>query len=189
MTLLVLDRAPHGGEHIKSLLLGSILWTGWDHVLKMAATYATLGLVLWRAHRRLMAISIAAAHGHGHGWNALLGWDLVFYGLFAVVVTSSVRIAGVLLVFTFLIVPTLFGLLVATTPRRRLMAAWIFGVLVSTAGCAISYALDMPTGATVVCAFGVAILCVALVSRWHPWRRSAEMTSEREAPVTIAGEQ
>jgi zinc/manganese transport system permease protein len=166
MTLLVLDRAPHGGEHIKSLLLGSILWTGWDQVLKMAVTYATLGLVLWRSHERLHAISVAAGHGTARDRRALLGWDLVFYGIFAVVVTSSVRVAGVLLVFTFLIVPTLFGLLVAGTPRRRLIVAWIFGVVVSLVGCAVSYALDMPTGATVICAFGAAILAVALIRRW-----------------------
>jgi zinc/manganese transport system permease protein len=136
----------------------------------MAVTDATLGLVLWRSHGRLQAISVASGPGSSSGRRSPRGCDLVFDSLFAVVVTSSVQMAGVLLVFTFLIVPTRFGLLVARTPRQRLIVAWIFGVAVSLAGCAISYALDMPTGATVIGAFGAAILAVAVLSRWRSRR-------------------
>jgi zinc/manganese transport system permease protein len=93
------------------------------------------------------------------------GWDFLFYASFGVVVTSSVRVGGVLLVFSYLIVPALAGLVIGGSVGRRLAVGWAFGALVSVAGMVASASLDTPTGATVVCVFGVALLALWPVHR------------------------
>lgn len=162
-TILVLDRAPHGAEHTKHLLVGSILWVDWAVVGKLALSYTVLGGVLWRFHDRIMTVSTGTEAARAAGLSPV-GWDLLFYGIFAMVVTSSVQVAGVLLVFSFLIVPTLFAVLVTKGVGRRLVAAWTFGVLVTMIGCLISYIFDLPTGAAVVCSFGAALAAAAPIA-------------------------
>ncbi len=88
-------------------------------------------------------------------------WDFLSYATFGFVVTSSVELAGVLLVFSFLIVPAICGSLLADRLRTRLLVGWAAGTLTSVAGIVASYVWDLPTGATVVCAFGVCLLCCA----------------------------
>jgi zinc/manganese transport system permease protein len=102
----------------------------------------------------------AAARGRAIRW-----WDFAFYVTFGIVVTSSVRIAGVLLVFSYLIVPTLAANLLGGSVARRLAIAWAFGTLVSVIAMVASAMLDLPTGATVVCAFGLILLVLAVITR------------------------
>ncbi len=92
-------------------------------------------------------------------------WDFLFYASFGVVVTSSVRIAGVLLVFSYLIVPALAGVILGGSVLSRLLIGWAFGALVSVLGMVASAALDLPTGATVVCAFGLVLTVFGLAFR------------------------
>ncbi len=159
--IVIADRVPHGAEHIKHMLVGAILWVGWGEVLKTAVLYAVLGAILWASHRRLELVSRAPDEARARGMN-LFRWDFLFYGVFAFVVTSSVQIAGVLLVFTILIVPSVFAALVGAGGRRRLPVAWAFGIVLSLAGMAFSYLLDLPTGATVVVLFGLAVFVTSL---------------------------
>ena len=159
-SILVLSRAPEGGEELKGLLVGHLLLVGWPEVGKMAAVYAAIGLVHWVARRPLLVISQdpqkAFALGLPVRW-----WDLLFYVTFGFVVTSSVEIAGVLVVFSFLIVPAICGVLWGQGIGRRLAIGWGIGALTSVLGIAASYLLDLPTGATVVCVFGIVLLVVA----------------------------
>jgi zinc/manganese transport system permease protein len=167
--VLLVDRAPHGAEHLRAMLVGNILTVQPADVVKVAALYAVVGLVHWLCRRPLFLISTDPAAAFRDGWRVRL-WDFVFYASFGVVVTSSVRIAGVLLVFSYLIVPSLAGIVLGGGITSRLLIGWAFGALVSVVGVAASAALDIPTGATVVCAFGVLLLLVwALAAR----RRSA----------------
>src|SRR5262249_46663760 len=92
-----------------------------------------------------------------------LVWDFVFYATFGVVVTSSVALAGVLLVFSFLIIPAAIGVMFATSLGRQLAIGWIAGTITSAAGLAASFAFDLPTGAAMVCAFGLALALAGLV--------------------------
>lgn len=163
-TVLVMDRSPHGTEHVKDLLVGSILWVTWGKVLLTAALYAAIGVFHWLARRQFFAISYGSSSGVESQPNVRL-WDFLFYVSFGFVVTSSVQIAGVLLVFCFLIVPAVAAALWATEWKPRLIIGWIFGTVVSVAGCAVSYVWDLPTGATVVVAFGAAVILLALVRR------------------------
>jgi zinc/manganese transport system permease protein len=142
--ILLIDRAPQGAEHLKQILTGNILTTGTDDVAVIAPLYIAVGALHWLLRRRL--------NGAGP-----LGWEFVFYATFGVVVTSSVAIAGVLLVFSFLIVPAAIGVMFSSSPERQLAVGWIVGVFASAAGLAASFAFDLPTGAAMVCAFGAAL--------------------------------
>ena len=159
--VLLADRAPHGAEHIRVMLVGSLLSVGVEQVAKVAALYAVVGLVHWTLRERFMRISTDPDAAYRAGWNVRF-WDFVFYATFGVVVTSSVRVAGVLLVFSYLIVPALAGIMVGGRTAARLGTGWVFGTAVSVVGIAASAILDLPTGATVVCAFGVMLLALAL---------------------------
>jgi zinc/manganese transport system permease protein len=155
LTVLVLDRVPQGGEQIKQLLVGSILSVTGEEVGRLAGLYAAIGLFHWLARRPLLAISLGAAPRHA----AL--WDFAFYFTFGLVVTSSVRLAGVLLVFSYLIVPAVAAAWLAGAIGRRLVIGWTIGFLVSVAGLAASFFLDLPTGATIVATFGAGLALVA----------------------------
>lgn len=160
--ILAVDRAPHGAEHIKQMLVGSILWVSWADVAKTAAIYAAVGAFHWVFRERFLTISFDSRKAEQAGWSIRF-WDFLFYASFGFVVTSSVEIAGVLLVFAFLIVPSVCAALFVTTIRRRLLFGWAVGFIASAGGCTLSYLADLPTGATVVCVFGgVLILLAAL---------------------------
>ena len=159
LAVLVVDRAPQGSEHIKQLLVGSILSVSLDDVLALAALYAAIGALHWAVRRPMLQLSLDPAAAAG---RRVLLWDMLFYATFALVVTSSVRVAGVLLVFSYLVVPAAIGALLARTVVARLWIGWAVGAGVSAAGLAASWAWDLPTGAAVVSTFGAAIALVGL---------------------------
>ena len=153
--VIALDRAPQGAEHIKQLLIGSILTVTPQEVGALAALYAFIGVVHCAVRRALIEVSFDPQQAAARGRRLFL-WDVVFYGSFALVVTSSVRIAGVLLVFAYLIVPAALTGLFAVDLRRRLLLAWALGVALTAAGLYASWGWDLPTGPAIVSAFGVA---------------------------------
>ncbi len=161
-SILVLSRAPEGGEELKALLVGHLLFVGWAEIGKVFVLYSLIGLVHWFARRPLLAISQNPEGAFAQGLKVRT-WDFLFYASFGFVVTSSVEMAGVLLVFSFFIVPAVCGVLLARTIGRRLVVGWVVGTVTSIAGIIASYAWDLPTGATVVCAFGFSlVICAAL---------------------------
>jgi zinc/manganese transport system permease protein len=155
--VLVADRAPHGAEQVRTMLVGNLLAVRPPEVAKVAILYASIGLFHWLCRRPFFLISTDPDAAYRDGWRVRL-WDFLFYGSFGVVVTSSVRIAGVLLVFSYLIVPALAGILLGRTVAHKLIIGWAFGTLVSVIGMAASAVFDLPTGATVVCAFGLMLI-------------------------------
>jgi len=161
-SILVMSRLPHGAEEIEALLVGSILWVSWSDILVTTALYGAVGLLHWFWRARLLTISYDPDEAARCGYN-IRAWDFAFYAMFGVVVTRSVRIAGVLLVFCFLIVPAVAASLFATTLRARLTLGWLLGGFVSVVGCSVSYLWDLPTGATVVCVFGGALALLGAV--------------------------
>src|SRR5437870_4263614 len=129
ITVLVVDRAPQGGEHIKQLLVGSILTVTLNDISRLALLYAVIGALHVTIRRPLLEISfepdVAVAKGRWLSW-----WDFCFYVSFGIVVTSSVRIAGVLLVFSYLVVPAAAAALLTASVTRRLVLGWALGFLV-----------------------------------------------------------
>jgi zinc/manganese transport system permease protein len=158
LTVLTLERVPLGGEQVKALMVGSLLGVTPADVARLAGLYGVLGALCWLCRRPLAALSFGGPLAHARLW------DFGFYLVFGVVVTSSVRVAGVLLVFAYLIVPAVAAAALATSPPRRLAIGWVVGGLGSLIGIAASYRFDLPTGATVVATLGalLAVLGLAL---------------------------
>jgi zinc/manganese transport system permease protein len=156
--ILLIDRAPQGAEHLKQILTGNILTSGLTDVAAIVPLYVAIGLLHWLLRDRLT------------GAGALI-WEFVFYASFGVVVTSSVAIAGVLLVFSFLIIPAAIGVMFASSLARQLAIGWTAGIVTSAAGLAASFAFDLPTGAAMVCAFGASLALAGLLYPFLHWDR------------------
>ena len=149
-SILLIDQAPQGAEHLKQILTGNILTSGLGEVTVIVPLYLAVALVHFLLRHRLTK-------------SGSLFWEFVFYATFGMVVTSSVALAGVLLVFSFLIIPAAIGVMFAPTLPRQLAIGWIAGILTSAAGFAASFAFDLPTGAAIVCAFGAALALAGLI--------------------------
>jgi zinc/manganese transport system permease protein len=161
-TILAMSHATSESEHLKDMLVGNILAVSWPEVTKTAALYAAVGAFHYAFRRQFLAISIDHEKAEAQGLRVRL-WDFLFYASFGFVVTSSVAIAGVLLVFCYLIVPSVAAMLYAETVGRRLLIGWTMGTVVSALGIFLSVKLDLPTGATMVCTFGLVLILMAAV--------------------------
>lgn len=164
VAILVMSKATQETEHLKEMLVGNILSVTWPELAKTAVLYALVGVFHYVFRKRFLLISLDEEEAERRGWNVRF-WDFLFYVSFGFVVTSSVAIAGVLLVFCFLIVPSVTAMLFAERLGPRLAIGWTMGALVSAAGVGVSYQLDIPTGAAIVATFGAALLVLAGV-RW-----------------------
>jgi zinc/manganese transport system permease protein len=163
--ILVMSKAPQETEHLKDMLVGNILAVNTTTVIKTAVLYALVGLFHYIFRRKFLAISL----GEGDKVGNVKLWDFLFYTSFGFVVTSSVAIAGVLLVFSYLIVPSVAAMLFSHSIGKRLAIGWTMGALVSAIGILLSFRLDLPTGATIVCTFGIALVLMAVA--WVITRR------------------
>jgi zinc/manganese transport system permease protein len=144
------------------MLVGNIIAVSWHEVYTTAALYGAIGAFHYMFRRQFLAISLAHDDPDRTGLNVKF-WDFLFYASFGFVVTSSVSIAGVLLVFCYLIVPSVAAMLYADTVGRRLAIGWTMGTVVSALGVYLSLVLDLPTGATIVVTFGVVLILMAIV--------------------------
>jgi zinc/manganese transport system permease protein len=156
--VLTADRMAHGAEHIKDLLVGQVLWVTWGDVLKTSLIYGAVSIIHYVFRKQLIAVSFGG-HQAGNG-----KWDFLFYALFGVVITSSVSLAGVLQVFSYLIVPSVVGTLFFKTIRARLLFGWALGFVLSFTGLFFSYAWDLPAGAFIVVCFAALPVLLLLLS-------------------------
>jgi zinc/manganese transport system permease protein len=161
--IIAMSKATGETEHLKDMLVGNILAVSRHDVIKTALLYGAIGLFHFIFRKKFLAISL----GHNSaepvpGLNVKL-WDFLFYASFGFVVTSSVAIAGVLLVFCYLVVPSVGAMLFADRIGTRLAIGWTMGTLVSALGCYFSVFFDTPTGATIVCTFGAVLVLMAAV--------------------------
>ncbi len=162
LAILVLDRAPHGEEAIKTMLVGSILFATWPQVGKIAAMYLAVGVLHFLLRKKFLLISMDPEQARQNGlWIRF--WDFLFYLTFGLIVTSSVRIAGVLLVFSYLVVPAVCAMFFARGVTQRLLIGWALGFVASVLGLYASAQWDFPTGASVVAMFGVVLVVCAAV--------------------------
>jgi zinc/manganese transport system permease protein len=169
VTVLVVSHSPHGAEHIKDILVGSLLNTTWENVWHTALAYLVLGAVQLALARRFIAISWHPDEVERGGGRVEL-WDFGFYVLFGVVITISVRFAGILLVFSYLIVPAVITRLFSKSLLGRLFAGWGVALAASALGLWASWTWDFPTGAAMVAAFGALLVAAALVRAVVPAR-------------------
>jgi zinc/manganese transport system permease protein len=160
--ILAMSKATSQAEHLNDMLVGNILSVSWHDVWKTAALYGAVGLFHFVFRRQFLTISINPKAAEASGLSIRL-WDFLFYASFGFVVTSSVSIAGVLLVFCYLIVPSVAAMLYSDDIGPRLAIGWTMGTVVSALGVYLSVALDLPTGATIVCTFGIVLAAMAIV--------------------------
>src|ERR1700757_127912 len=165
--ILAMSKATSESEHLKDMLVGNILAVSWPEVGKTALLYGAIGVFHYIFRHQFLAISRDHNAAAEAGLSTRL-WDFLFYASFGFVVTSSVSIAGVLLVFCYLIVPSVAAMLYADTVGKRLAIGWTMGTIVSALGVYLSLQLDLPTGATIVCTFGLVLIIMAAVRPLFP---------------------
>src|SRR3990172_4108216 len=160
--ILAMSKATGETEHLKTMLVGNLLAVSWSEVERTSLLYAAIGVFHYIFRNKFLLISMNPRAAEAQGTSIRL-WDFLFYASFGLVVTSAVAIAGVLLVFCYLIVPSVGAMLFADRIGPRLAIGWTMGTLVSALGVYLSLVLDLPTGATIVCTFGGVLLVMFLV--------------------------
>jgi zinc/manganese transport system permease protein len=165
--LLMADKAPRGADAIKDVLVGTILWVTWPAIVKLAIAYAVFGVALFLLRKRFETISFDEHTAEANGWS-LKWWDFWFYLIFGAVITFSVPLGGVLLVFSFLVVPAVTAFLFTRKPGPLTLIAWGTGAISSGLGLWASYHFDLPTGPTIVCSYGLILLTAGAFRRLVP---------------------
>src|SRR5262249_29115515 len=164
-TLLLLSNAPHGAEHVSGALSGEALgWVTWQDIVIMSALFAIVGTFLFVFRRNLLLCSQDPKKARQMGLS-VKKWDFLFYASFGLVVTSSVKVAGVLAVFSYLIVPVVCSSLLGRRGAAQLLVAWGIAFVISILGAVASYLKDWPMGATIVVLFGLTVAIVSLSVR------------------------
>lgn len=158
--ILTLSKATGEAEHLRDMLVGNILSVQWPEVWVTGAIYLVIGVFHYGFRARFLEISMDPRRVADRGVSVRF-WDFLFYASFGFVVTRSVAIAGVLLVFCYLIVPSVAGMLFATRIGSRLVIGWVMGTVVSMLGMYFSVLFDLPTGAAIVCTFGLVLAGMA----------------------------
>jgi len=157
--ILLASFSAEGTEYVKETLTGSLIWVTWPTVAKVGAAYGVFGLFHWLMRRTMLAITWAPGRV-----KRLRAWDFVFYSTFGVVITASVQLAGVLMVFSALVIPAVIAFFYTKRFGAALLLAWATGTVAIVAGLGVSFAFDITTGPMLVVSFG-AILLLALVFR------------------------
>ena len=167
-SILILDRTPHGLEEFKSILNGNILWVTSSDLLKTFILYAAIGLLHLVFRKKFFALSYEESNGPF--------WEFLFFLSFAFVLVSSVQLAGILQVFSFLVIPALIGRLFTRSPMKILIGGWGIGLAASMVGITLSYKLDLPTAPLIVASLSVAFF-ILLIFRIVWKRRSDSLTN------------
>ena len=176
LVIILLSRVAGGKEELEHLLTGDILNVTSREVWQRSALFVPLAGFYAMFHNRFALISNDARAAYAQGLNVRL-WDFLFYAAFAVIVVSFVRVAGVLLTFAYLIVPAVCGVMLADSWRQRLAVGWGIAAASSLVGLWASYQLDLPTGAAIVCACGLALIIVSVIAAARRPSRPSEASA------------
>jgi len=177
--ILVADRATGGAEHIKEILMGSILWITWPTILKIMVVYLLVAGFHWALRKKFLIITEDYEQAVLELGLRVKLWDFLFYISFGIVIVMSVRVAGIMLVFSFLVVPAAVSMIFSKKWLTKLMIGWVVGLFASILGLYTSYVLDFPSGPTIVCFLGISLVFAGVIkivwvrkNRRHPLRVS-----------------
>src|SRR3954453_12176836 len=172
VSVLMLSRSAHGNEEIRNMLVGDITVVRADEVWRCFAVFAVVGIVHFFLRKPFLLVSFERERAYDAGLR-VRWWDFLFYALFGIVVTIFVRVAGVLLVFSYLIVPAVCAVTLARRVSVRLLIGWGISLVGGIGGLILSFWGDFPSGAAIVCTFGVLLIIASLVALLKPGRASA----------------
>jgi zinc/manganese transport system permease protein len=161
--VLLLSRAAEGDEEIKQMLVGNILLVSPFDVWSCFAVFVAVGILHFVLRRNFLLVSFDRAKAYENRLR-VRWWDFFFYALFGLVVTIFVRIAGVLLVFSYLIVPAVCGIILARRIGSRLLVGWVIALAGGIFGLFASFWWDLPSGAAIVCTFGVLLVLTSFLA-------------------------
>lgn len=156
--ILLASFTPEGAEHIKETLTGSLIWVGWPAVIELTGAYALIGIFHYLFRRPLLATTESPETLANVRW-----WDFVFYLTFGIAITFSVTLAGVLTIFSTLVIPAVVAFLYTARFGAALLIAWLSGAVAVVAGLGISFYWDLTTGPVVVLAFGAVLVAAAVL--------------------------
>ncbi|HEX3019606.1 MAG TPA: metal ABC transporter permease [Chitinispirillaceae bacterium] len=163
ISLLVLEKSATGTEHIKEMLVGTILTVSWRDVYQMGLLVFIIGLIHFFIRKKLFLISENPEQAEKQGIK-VWWWDIVFYATFGIIVTYSVKIAGVLLIFSLLIIPAIAAMISTAGTGHRVFYGWIFGLIGCIAGLEISMRLDSAAGPSIITTLIVLLLLCSAVT-------------------------
>jgi zinc/manganese transport system permease protein len=143
-TILVIVKNPESAEEIKNMLVGSILLVSMDTIIQTFILYLFIGAIHFIFKEKIYAVTQRTKITHP------VFWDFVFYASLSIVVTSSVQIAGVLLVFSLLVIPAIVSLLLGNRIRQQLIYGWSFGLVAAFLGILFAFNFDFPAGPSIV---------------------------------------
>ena len=181
--ILVAGLTAEGTEHIKETLTGTLIWVAWPAIGKMAVPYAFVGLFHWVLRKNFLAVSF-----HPEEATNIRFWDFLFYVSFGVVIAFSVEIAGVLMVFSSLVVPAVIAFLYTDKFSTALVIGWISGTIAIVAGIGASFYWDLATGPLLVCSFGAVLAVAALLRPLLGIRPPARITVDGLSPGPVPAE-
>jgi zinc/manganese transport system permease protein len=168
--VLLLSRSAHGNEEIRNMLVGDITVVSAPEVWKCFAVFLGVGVVHFALRKQFLLVSFQREEAYERGWR-VRWWDFLFYATFGIVVTIFVRVAGVLLVFSYLIVPAVCGVSLARSIPTRLLVGWFISLIGGIGGLFLSFYWDLPSGAAIVCTFGVLLVLISIYTLLRVMRR------------------
>jgi zinc/manganese transport system permease protein len=172
---LVLSHSAEGDEALKNLLVGNVLLVTKGEVLRTFGLFAVIGIVHVLLRKKFLMVTFHEEEAKAKGL-ALRTWDFLFYATFGLTVVSFVQITGVYLVFSYLIVPAVCGALLSANIRTRLVIGWVVAFVAGVSGLLVSVkmeSLDLPTGPSIVCCFGVLLIACAILMRLRNGRSAS----------------
>jgi zinc/manganese transport system permease protein len=162
-TILVLSRSALGPQELDHIIKGELLWVQGPMVVKTAIIYSLVGLFHFIFRKKFMAISFDQERAAREGGINVPLWDFLFYMSFGFVITSSVAIAGVFLVFSYLVIPSVGAMLLSDKLSTRLTIGWVAGSVISFIGVKLSWTTGLPTSPLIVCVLALALMLSALI--------------------------
>lgn len=164
--ILLLSKSPHGKEELQRTLVGDLLTVTPEQIWKTTGLYAVIAVVHFIFRKQFIKLSFDHEHAGKGGLNVRF-WDFLFYALFGLIVTSFVQVGGVLMVFSYLIVPAASAAFLVKSLPLQLLVGWGVATLSSVAGLYWSFQKDLPTGAAIVCALGITLLLAGVISKFR----------------------
>jgi len=182
-TAILVVEKTRGAEHLKDILVGNLLWVKWSDVVVAAGVYALVGIVHFVFRNKFLRISEDPEAAFRSGMR-VRAWDFLFYLTFGAVITLSTRVAGVLLVFVFLVAPAILAFILTSRVGLQLLIGWATGTIVTLAGLYFSWRLDLPSGPAVIVFYGVALVVGGIAV--FLWRAPVRMKALRSVFIGLA---